>query len=59
MKHPLWGACSRCYVRIKKTQKQFNITKLEKGVMKESSQITKLGSETPESRIWNEENTAV
>lgn len=37
LKHPLWGACPRCYVRVNQTQKQFSTMKVEKGDMKESS----------------------
>lgn len=51
LKYPLWGACPRCHIRVKKTQKQLKNMKLEKGIMKESNQITKPRSEIPESRI--------
>lgn len=51
LKYPLCGVCPRCHIRVKKTQKQFKNMKLEKGIMKESNQITKPRSEIPESRI--------
>lgn len=35
----------RYHIRVNLTQKQFSIMKLEKGDMKDLSQITKLGSE--------------
>lgn len=57
LKHSRWSADPR-YVRVIQTQRQLGIMQLEKEDMKESSQITKLGSETPESRIRNEENAA-
>lgn len=57
LKHSYWSADPR-YVRVIQTQRQLGIMKLEKEDKKESNQVTKLGSETPESRIWNEENAA-